>query len=141
MSSSYIPTEIRRVVRERANYCCEYCLIPEAFTFASHEIDHIIARKHGGETTAENLALSCTICNQHKGSDLASIDPETGELTPLYNPRKHKWQEHFRIEDNQIIPLTAEGRVTVHLLQFNRQERIEERKLLIEAGILKLLDT
>lgn len=140
MSSSYIPTEIRRVVRERANYFCEYCLIPEAFTFASHEIDHIIARKQGGETTAENLALSCTICNQHKGSELASIDPETGE-TPLYNPRKHKWQEHFRIEDNQIIPLTAEGRVTVHLLQFNRQERIEERKLLIEAGILKLLDT
>jgi 5-methylcytosine-specific restriction endonuclease McrA len=88
MSSSYIPTGIRRVVRQRANYSCEYCLIPEAFTFASHEIDHIIARKHGGETTSENLALSCTICNQHKGSDLASIDPETKELTPLYNPRK-----------------------------------------------------
>lgn len=136
MSSSYIPTEIRRMVRERANYCCEYCLISEAFTFASHEIDHIIARKHGGETTAENLALSCTICNQHKGSDLASIDPETDKLVPLYNPRKQEWQEHFRIEDNQIIPLTAEGRVTVRLLQFNRQERIEERKLLIKAGIL-----
>lgn len=141
MSSSYIPTEIRRVVRERANYCCGYCLIPEAFTFASHEIDHIIARKHGGETTAENLALSCTICNQHKGSDLASIDPETDKLVPLYNPRKQEWQEHFRIEDNQIIPLTAEGRVTVRLLQFNRQERIEERKLLIKAGILGSSDT
>ncbi|HHP7231718.1 MAG TPA: HNH endonuclease [Xenococcaceae cyanobacterium] len=137
MSSSYIPTAIRRVVRERANYCCEYCLVPEAFTFASHEIDHIIARKHGGKTTAENLALSCTICNQHKGSDLASIDPETNELTPLYNPRKYNWQEHFKIQDNQIIPLTAEGRVKVRLLQFNLQERIEERKLLIEAGILK----
>ena len=73
MSSSYIPTALRCVVCERANYCCEYCLIPEAFTFASHEIDHIIARKHGGKTTAENLALSCTICNQHKGSDLASF--------------------------------------------------------------------
>ena len=89
MSSSYILTAIRRVVRERANDCCEYCLIPEAFTFASHEIDHIIAKKHGGETTAENLALSCTICNQHKGSDLASIDPETARLTLLYHPRKH----------------------------------------------------
>ncbi|MEM7760813.1 MAG: HNH endonuclease signature motif containing protein [Cyanobacteria bacterium P01_A01_bin.40] len=137
MSSSYIPATIRSLVRERANYCCEYCLIPEAFTFASHEIDHIIARKHGGQTTEDNLALSCTICNQHKGSDLASIDPQTKELTPLYRPRKYQWQNHFRINDGRIIPLTPEGRVTVRLLQFNRQERIEERKLLIEAGILK----
>jgi hypothetical protein len=37
--------------------------------------------------------------------------------------------------------LTPEGRVTVRLLQFNRQERIEERKLLIEANILGLSDT
>ncbi|WP_216595536.1 HNH endonuclease [Myxosarcina sp. GI1] len=126
---------------ERANDCCEYCLVPEAFTFASHEIDHIIARKHGGKTKAENLALSCTNCNRHKGSDIASIDPEMNELTPLYHPRKHRWQKHFRIQDNQIIPLTSKGRVTVLLLQFNLQERIEERKLLIEADILKLSDT
>lgn len=137
MSSSYIPTAIRSLVRERANYCCEYCLIPEAFTFASHEIDHIIARKHGGQTTEDNLALSCTICNQHKGSDLASIDPETNELTPLYHPRKYKWRKHFKIQGTRIIALTPEGRVTVRLLQFNRQERCEERKLLINAGILK----
>ena len=136
MSSSYISATLRLVVYERANYCCEYCLVPEAFTFASHEIDHIIAKKHGGETTAENLALSCTICNKYKGSDLASIDPETDEVTPLYHPRKHKWHEHFHLIDGEIIPLTSQGRVTVRLLQFNRQERIEERKLLIEAGIL-----
>ena len=74
MSSSYIPAAIRSLVRERANYCCEYCFIPEVFTFASHETDHIIARKHGGQTKKDNLAFSCTICNQYKGSDLASID-------------------------------------------------------------------
>lgn len=135
MGSKYIPAAIKSLVRERANYCCEYCLIPEAFTFASHEIDHIIARKHGGQTTATNLALSCTICNQHKGSDLASIDPKSGKLTPLYHPRKDKWQKHFRIENGQIISLTPQGRVTVLLLKFNRQERCEERKLLMSAEI------
>ena len=137
MSSSYIPAAIKNLVRKRANYCCEYCLIPEAFTFAAHEIDHIIARKHGGLNTEDNLALACTICNQRKGSDLASIDPETNELTPLYHPRKYQWHDHFRISDGQIVPLTPEARVTVRLLRFNRQERIEERKLLIEAGIYK----
>ena len=137
MGSNYIPAAIKRLVRERANYCCEYCLIPEAFTFASHEIDHIIARKHGGQTTVNNLALSCAICNKHKGSDLASIDPETDKLTSLYHPRKEKWQKHFRIEDSRIIALTPEGRVTVRLLKFNRQERCEERRLLMGAGFLK----
>ena len=136
MNSSYIPTAIKSLVRERADYCCEYCLIPEAFTFASHEIDHIIARKHGGQTNVDNLALSCTIFNKHKGSDLASIDPETDKLTSLYNPRKEKWQKHFRIEDSQIIALTPEGRVTARLLKFNRNERCEERKLLMGAEVL-----
>lgn len=83
------------------------------------------------------MALSCTICNQHKGSDLASIDPVTNEISPLYNPRINKWNEHFQVRDGRVIPLSPQGRVTVRLLQFNRKERIEERKLLIEAGILK----
>lgn len=33
-----------------------------------------------------------------------------------------------------IQPLTAKGRVTVRLLQFNHSQRIQERKVLIEAG-------
>ena len=139
MSSNYIPAGLKREVCERANHSCEYCLIPEAFSFAAHEIDHIIAKKHGGQTTLENLALSCSICNKHKGSDLASIDPATNKLTALYNPRKNEWQKHFHLQDIKITPLTPQARVTVRLLQLNRQERIEERKLLIEAGILELL--
>jgi HNH endonuclease len=65
MSATHIPAALRRLVRERAR---EYCLIPEAVTFAAHAIDHIVADKHGGPTTAENLALSCAICNGHKAS-------------------------------------------------------------------------
>jgi hypothetical protein len=139
MSSSYIPAALRCLVCERANYCCEYCLIPEAFTFAVHEIDHIVAKKHDGKTVAENLALSCTFCNKYKGSDLASIDPETGAITPLYHPRKHKWSEIFEVKDDgRVIPLTPNGRVTTRLLQLNQEKRIEERKLMIGAGIIKL---
>jgi hypothetical protein len=38
-----------------------------------------------------------------------------------------------------IQPLTAVGRVTVRLLQFNRAERVAERKLWIRAGVLIVL--
>ncbi len=136
MSSTYIPSALRRLVCERARGCCEYCLIPEAATFASHEIDHIIAEKHGGSTMAENLALSCVLCNKHKGSDLASIDPSTGDIVPLYHPRQDIWSEHFQLQGAELMPLTSRGRVTVRLLQLNRPERIVERQLLIEAGLL-----
>lgn len=83
MSKAYISATLRRLVCERAKYACEYCLIPEVAVFVSHEIDHVIAEKHGGTTDEQNLALACLICNKHKGSDIASIDPMSGEIFRL----------------------------------------------------------
>ena len=36
----------------RAAGLCDYCLLSERFTLAEHEIDHVIAIKHGGQTVA-----------------------------------------------------------------------------------------
>jgi len=35
------------------------------------------------------------VCNKHNSADLASIDPETGEMQRLFNPRRDQWREHF----------------------------------------------
>lgn len=136
--SSYIPAALRRSVYDRANGCCEYCFTPEFAVFASHEVDHIIAEKHGGLTQEANLALSCSLCNKHKGSDLASIDPKTGEIIPLYHPRRDRWADHFCLTGAEFTPLTPVGRVTVRLLQLNRGDRLKERQLFIEAGIINI---
>ncbi len=136
--SSYISPALRQLVHERAGERCEYCLVPETAVFAAHEIDHIIPRKHGGQTVPENLALSCAICNKHKGTDLTSIDPETGEIVPLYHPRHERWIEHFQLQGVLFFPLTPTGRVTIRLLQLNHPDRVEERKFLIAAGIFHL---
>ncbi len=42
---------------------------------------------------------------------------------PLFNPRQHTWSEHFSWSNDgtQILPLTAIGRVTVDLLELNRE--------------------
>lgn len=138
MSKTYINAALRKQVYRRARGCCEYCLLPDIAAFAPHEVDHVIAEKHGGLTIATNLALSCTLCNKHKGSDLTSIDPETGDIVPLYHPRKDQWHEHFQIKDALIIALSSKARVTIRLLQLNQQDRIEEREYLLEAGILDL---
>jgi hypothetical protein len=102
--------------------------------FVPHEIDHIIAQKHDGQTEANNLALSCAVCNKRKGSDIASIDPETGQVIPLYHPRRERWPEHFHLDGSRFTALTPTGRVTIRLLQLNHPDRIAERELLLIAG-------
>jgi hypothetical protein len=127
---SDVDPALRKFVRSRAAGLCEYCLISERFTLAEHEIDHVIALKHGGESSAENFALCCTLCNRFKGSDIASIDPETGQATALFHPRTERWADHFRVSNGEILALTAKGRVTVRLLRMNRLARVKERQLL-----------
>ncbi|NEO88600.1 MAG: HNH endonuclease [Spirulina sp. SIO3F2] len=124
MSKTYISVVLRRLVQERAHNACEYCLIPEVAVLVSHEVDHIIAEKHGGQTDADNLALACTLCNKHKGSDIASIDLSSREIVRLYQPNHDSWQEHFQFQDGKILPQAAIGRVTVRFLQINRAERV-----------------
>ena len=136
--SAYISATLRGLVYDRAKGCCEYCLISEVAAFAPHEVDHVIAQKHNGATEESNLALSCTLCNKHKGTDLASIDSETGDITPLFHPRRDRWHDHFRLSEAEFIPLTPIGRVTVRLLQMNRPDRVRERQLLLKGEMLSL---
>ena len=132
--TTYIPVELRRFVVERANSCCEYCLMPQLFCASAHQIDHIISEKHGGETAQENLAFSCMICNLRKGTDIGSLHPKTGELLALFHPRKMNWVEHFNIESDQIFGLTAVGETTVSFMNFNIPKRVTERVALRQAG-------
>jgi hypothetical protein len=130
MSETYISAPLRRQVEKRARFCCEYCLLPAKIAFFSHEIDHIIAEKHGGRTDSENLAFTCWRCNRYKGTDPGSFDPVTGEFSFLFNPRSQEWSEHFCCEEFHIIGLTPFGRTTVKLLQLNGEERLAERRRL-----------
>jgi 5-methylcytosine-specific restriction endonuclease McrA len=129
MNPVRISAALRRQVRERARERCEYCLLAEVRAFFPHEPDHIVALKHGGQTSPENLALACFDCNRFKGSDIASIDPVSGVLAPLFNPRTQRWTDHFRLRDGHISPLTPVGRATVSLLRLNLTQRIVVRRI------------
>lgn len=135
---SAVAESLRRAVHSRAGGACEYCLIPEGAGFYAHEVDHVVALKHGGKSGLDNLALACFSCNRHKGSDLASIDPLTNEISDLFNPRRHRWSEHFSLSAARILPRTAIGRTTARLLHFNEPLRVDERQLFVRSNILKL---
>lgn len=130
-----LPESVRAQVRLRAEKRCEYCRLPEGFSFYSHQVDHIISIKHKGSSDLNNLAWACFDCNNAKGSDIAAYDEETGQLVPLFNPRTQKWDEHFRLDAGTIIGITSCGRATVSFLNLNRDELVRTRRDLIEIGL------
>lgn len=119
-------------VRRRAAGWCEYCLFPESASELPFHIDHIIAQKHGGQGESENLAWACFSCNLRKGPNIAGLDPETGELTPLFNPRADTWSEHFAWEGAWLRGKTAIGRATVAVLDINHVDSVAVREALRE---------
>jgi hypothetical protein len=131
---TYIPDRFRQEVRNLAQHRCEYCLYDERASENPHEIDHVIAKQHGGETLVVNLCLACFECNRQKGPNLCSVDRNTGEIVALFNPRLQQWNDHFRLDGAYIIPLTPTGRVTVRVLNINQEERVSDRERLISVG-------
>jgi len=132
--SEHVPPALRIFVRRRAKRRCEYCLLHDTDATVPHEPDHIIARKHRGPTAADNLAWACAAGNGQKGTDIASIDPDTEKLVRLFHPRREDWPIHFLLEGAAIIPLSGIGRVTEFLLQLNRFDRLANRGWLLRAG-------
>ena len=129
---SYLSDDLRRLVAKHANFLCEYCLVHEDDTYFGCEVDHIISVKHGGSTTADNLAYACFFCNRDKGSDIGSIVWETNKFVRFYNPRTDRWADHFKLNGMVIEPLTNIGQVTARILGFNDSERILEREELAD---------
>jgi hypothetical protein len=122
--------ETRQLVRSRANQRCEYCGIHQRIypDFAFH-IEHIVARQPGGGDELDNLALSCHLCNSKKGPNLSGLDPDTGDLTRLFHPRRDGWSDHFNATDiGHVIGITDVGRTTVQLLDMNSEIRTQIRR-------------
>ncbi len=127
----------RDEVWQRAEVCCEYCQMPQHLDVQPFQIDHIRSRKHGGATVVENLALSCLPCNSYKGPNPAGYDPDTGAMVALFNPRTEVWNEHFTWDGPTLLGKTPVGRATIVVLRINDVERIEHRRMLIQAGLFR----
>lgn len=122
----------RAAVRQRAADCCEYCRLQQSeLPFARFQIEHIIAQQHGGGDQLENLALACDRCNLHKGPNLSGIDPETGQVVRLFDPRRDAWSDHFLQNGPHLVGRTPTGRSTVSVLKMNEPARVELRRLLL----------
>lgn len=127
------PAPVQAVVRQRANWLCEYCHTNERWQYVRFTIDHLIPTAEGGDDSLENLVLACFHCNRRKSDKQTATDSGTGQSVALFNPRRDQWPEHFiwSADGLWIIALTAIGRATVELLELNR-DRV---RLIREADV------
>jgi len=82
-----IPADVDQRVRQAAGNRCGHCLSPQHLVMARLEIAHIIPLARGGSDDEPNLWLACPICNGHKSDKIEAVDPETGQIVKLFNPR------------------------------------------------------
>ena len=105
-----IPTEVRPIVRERANFVCEYCGVRESDVGGELTIDHFDPRSHGGMDHPDNLIYCCQRCNGYK----ADYFPINSTDRPLWNPRRELSSAHFLVlEDGLLHPRTGSGAFTI----------------------------
>jgi len=136
MPEKRVTAKQKQAILERAHGCCEYCKSQARFATQSFSTEHIIPRHLGGETTLDNLALACQGCNNHKYTQTEARDPLSNQGVPLYNPRQQRWLEHFAWNDDftLMIGLTPIGRATINVLQLNREELVNLRRVLYAMG-------
>jgi 5-methylcytosine-specific restriction endonuclease McrA len=78
----------KAAVARRARGLCEYCRSPTDYSPQAFSVEHILPRAAGGPTRVDNLALACQGCNNHKFTKTEAPDPTTGEMVPLFHPRR-----------------------------------------------------
>ena len=125
---------LQRAVIHRAAGCCEYCRFPEAAGELPFHCDHVIAEKHSGQTDSVNLAWACFSCNLRKGSNIAGLDPVSGQLTRLFHPRTDVWTEHFEWQGIWLRGRTPVGRATIAVLDMNHEDALAVRAALVQEG-------
>lgn len=137
MSTTRIPAALRERIARQARYRCGYCLTAEAVVGFPMEIDHLLPEASGGQTEEDNLWLACSACNAFKSDRTAALDPLTGEIVALFNPRQHRWKEHFAwtAAGDHIIGQTPVGRATVAALKLNRPLLVRARRLWVGIGV------
>lgn len=131
-----VTDETRTKVGEHAQHQCGYCLAQQKYVPWRLEIEHIIPRSKGGTDVEANLWLACRSCNSYKSDQITSVDPLTGNVVNLFNPRQQAWHQHFRWNEDGtlIIGVTECGRATVIALNLNNLIAVTVRRNWVLAG-------
>ena len=81
----------RHNVFERDKNTCQYCA--KTLDRAELNLDHVLPRERGGQTTWENIVCSCIPCNTRKGNRL----PHEAGMQLIRRPKRPKWRPFVNV--------------------------------------------
>ncbi len=118
-----ISAEMRRQVRQCANFACEYCGVTEIDSAGELTLDHFLPQSKDGADTLDNLLYCCPRCNQYKSDYQAKLNDPM-----LWNPRAETIETHFlELANGSLFPLTDIGTFTINRMRLNRVPLIANR--------------
>jgi 5-methylcytosine-specific restriction endonuclease McrA len=79
----------RRTVFARDQYLCQYC----GQSAKDLTIDHVVPKRHGGQTIWENLVCSCRRCNMKKGDKML----HQTSMKLLHPPRRPRYVPYISL--------------------------------------------
>lgn len=126
--SSYKPN-LRKEFEER----CVYCRTPLSPGWGTHAVvEHFRPQVKFPELATDylNLFLSCDICNSYKGSHWSEESVKT-----LLNPCDDVMSHHVSYSSTRVESSSARGEHHIQRLRINRDDRVHQRKLIIQASI------
>jgi HNH endonuclease len=120
-----ISSDVRALVRQRAQFRCEYCGVSESDTAGELTVDHYRPQGKGGTDELTNLLYCCQRCNQYK----SNYWPQDDQAPVLWNPRQEPHDMHFVVlADGTIYPQTSIGFFTMQRLRLNRPPLVTYRQ-------------
>ena len=143
-----ITEAVRQLVRQRANYACEWCGVSETDTGGELTVDHYQPQSKQGSDDPDSLLYSCNRCNQYK----ADYWPAQANDPVLWNPRQEPRPHHLLpLANGTLYPITSVGTFTLRRLRLNRPPLVayrlralaqaEERQLLQQyQALVELLE-
>lgn len=120
-----ISKETVLLVRQRADFQCEYCHVTEIDCGGVLTVDHFIPTSKGGTDALDNLIYACPRCNLYKHD----YYPLKNTDLSVFNPRIEVYQEHFMLlESGALHPLSRTADFSIQLLRLNRVPLIAYRE-------------
>lgn len=119
-----VAADVRELVRERANFACEFCGVTETDAGGELTIDHFQPKTKGGTDEIDNLLYCCMRCNLHK----ADYWPNSPADPRLWDPRSEPMSSHLLLlTDGTLFPTTPVGEFTIARLRLNRSPLVAHR--------------
>lgn len=120
-------------------FSCAYCSMTEVEAQAIRfVIDHFLAKSKRPdlEKAYDNLMWCCDNCNTLKGDDWPD-DVLTAAGFDLFRPDLHHAEDHFALEGQRVVDRTPTGRLTIELLDLNREQLRRLRDLRARMAMSK----